>query len=223
VAVHPEVKQRVIVGWRSPVSAAVQMTGGIEGVHVGCSNGTLWSLQVWRGATRQVLASGTSNAGQPTPIGPFDSIELRRGDVVSVVVGARDGNHSCDLTAVDLVIRSGDREWDLAKDVSADILAANPHADRHGHEKVWHFASEPDAPDTGWTIPAGSLLARWMSATAGEERGKLTTELERLLADGGADVAKDSPDAALRRMLLSANGPLLARTALPYAIPTDAA
>ena len=214
VAVHPEAKQRVIVGWRSPIAAAVQITGGIEGVHVGCSNGTLWSLQVWRGATRQVLASGTSNAGQPTPIGPFDSIELRRGDVVSVVVGARDGNHSCDLTAVDLVIRSGDREWDLAKDVSADILAANPHADRHGHEKVWHFASEPDAPDTGWTIPAGSLLARWMSATAGEERGKLTTELERLLADGGADVAKDSPDAALRRMLRSATGPLLARIKL---------
>ena len=214
VAVHPEAKQRVIVGWRSPVSAAVQITGGIEGVHVGCSNGTLWSVQVWRGATRQVLASGTSNAGQATPIGPFDSIELRRGDVVSVVVGARDGNHSCDLTAVDLAIRSGDREWDLAKDVSADILAANPHADRHGHEKVWHFASEPDAPDTGWTIPAGSLLARWMSATAGEERGKLTSELERLLADGGADVAKDSPDAALRRMLLSATGPLLARIEL---------
>ena len=214
VAVHPEVKQRVIVGWRSPIAATVQIEGGIEGVHVGCSNGTLWSLQVWRGGTRQVLASGTSNAGQPTPFGPFDSIELRRGDVVSVVVGARDGNQSCDLTAVDLAIRSGDREWDLAKDVSADILAANPHADRHGHEKVWHFASEPDTPDTGWTIPAGSLLARWMSATVGEERGKLTSELERLLADGGADVAKDSPDAALRRMLLSATGPLLARIEL---------
>ena len=217
VAVHPEAKQRVIVGWRSPVSAAVQITGGIEGVHVGCSNGTLWSVQVWRGGTRQVLASGTSNAGndsQRTAVGPFDSIELRRGDVVSVVVAARDGNKDCDLTAVDLSIRSGNREWDLAKDVSADILAANPHADRHGNAKAWHFAAEPDAPDTGWTIPAGSLLARWMSATAGEEREKLTTELERLLADGGADAEKDSPDAELQRMLLSATGPLLARIEL---------
>ena len=214
VVVHPEVKQRVIVGWRSPIAASVQIEGGIEGVHVGCGNGTLWSLQVWRGGTRQVLASGTSNAGQPTPIGPFDSIELRRGDVVSVVVGSRDGSKDCDLTSVDLAIRSGDREWDLAKDVSADILAANPHADRHGNAAVWHFASEPDAPDTGWTIPAGSLLARWISATAGEERGKLTAELERLLADGGDDVSKDSPDAALRRMLLSATGPLLARIEL---------
>ena len=214
VAVHPEAKQRVIVGWRSPIAAAVQITGGIEGVHIGCSNGTLWSLQVWRGGTRQVLASGTSNAGQPTPIGPFDSIEVRRGDVMSVVVGARDGNHNCDLTSVDLTIRSGEQEWDLAKDVSADILSANPHADRHGNAKVWHFASEPDAPDSGWTIPAGSLLSMWMSATAGEERGKFTTKLEQLLTAGGVDVVKDSPDATLRRMLLSATGPLLARIEL---------
>jgi hypothetical protein len=211
VAVHPEVKQQVIVGWRSPITAAVQIEGGIEGVHVGCSNGTLWSLQVWRGGTRQVLASGANNAGQRKTVGPLDQVELRRGDAVCLLVGARDGNANCDLTAVDLTIRSGDREWDLAKEVSADILAANPHADHHGNANVWHFAAEPDAPGTGWTIPAGSLLARWMSATAGEERGKLTTELERLLADGNADVAKDSPDAELRRMLLSATGPLLAR------------
>jgi len=214
VAVHPDAKQRVIVGWRSPIAGTVQIAGGIEGVHVGCSNGTLWSLQVWRGSTRQVLVSGTSNAGQRTTIGPFDPVELRRGDVVSVVVGARDDNGSCDLTAVDLTIRAGDREWDLAKDVSADILSGNPHADSHGNAQVWHFATEPDAPGAGWTIPAGSLLARRMSATAGEERGNLTAELKRLLAGDGVDVAKDSPDAELRRMLLSATGPLLAQIEL---------
>jgi hypothetical protein len=215
VAVHPEATQRVIVGWRSPIAGAVEIQGGIEGVHVGCSNGTLWSLQIWRGGTRQVLASGVLASGQPTPFGPFGSIELRRGDVVSVVVGARDGNPSCDLTAVDLAIRSGDQEWDLAKDVSADLLAANPHPDRHGNANVWHFATEPDAPDAGWTVPAESLLARWMSATGGEEeRSNLASELEQLLADGNADGASDSPDAELRRMLLSANGPLLARIKL---------
>ena len=210
VAVHPDAKQRVIIGWRSPTAGSLQITGAIEGVHVGCGNGTLWSLQVWRGGTRQVLASGTSNPGQRTPIGPFGPIELRRGDAVCLLVGARDGNADCDLTAVDLTIRSGDREWDLAKDVSADILAANPHADRHGNPKVWHFAAEPDAPSAGWAIPAGSLLARWLSATEAEERGRLTGELERLLARESDEPAKDSPDAELPRMLLAATGPLLA-------------
>jgi hypothetical protein len=72
-------------------------------------------------------------------------------------------------------------------------------------------APEPDAPAADWTAPAGSLLVRWMSAPTEEERETLTAALERLLADGGVDVAKDSPDAELRRMLLSATGPLLAR------------
>jgi hypothetical protein len=210
IALHPDAKQRVIVGWRSPTAGSTQITGGIEGVHVGCSNGTLWSLQIWRGGTRQVLVSGTGNPGQRTPIGPLDPIELRPGDAVCLLVGARDGNADCDLTAVDLTIRSGDREWDLAKDVSADILAANPHADRHGNPKVWHFAAEPDAPAAGWAIPAGSMLSRWMSATKAEERGRLTGELERLLAGDSDEPAKDSPDAELRRMLLAATGPLLA-------------
>jgi hypothetical protein len=75
-------------------------------------------------------------------------------------------------------------------------------------------APEPDAPAADWTAPAGSLLVRWMSAPTEEERKTLTAALERLLADGGVDVAKDSPDAALRRTLLSATGPLLARIEL---------
>jgi hypothetical protein len=75
-------------------------------------------------------------------------------------------------------------------------------------------APEPDVPAADWTAPAGSLLVRWMSAPTEEERETLTAALERLLADGGVDVAKDSPDAELRRMLLSATGPLLARIEL---------
>ena len=210
VAVHPDAKQRLIVGWRSRFTGSARITGAIEAAHAGCGNGTIWSLQVWGGGTRQVLVSGTSTAGQRTAIGPFEQVSLRRGDAVCLLVGARDGDASCDLTAVDLTIRSGDREWDLAKDVSADILAANPHADTGGNASVWNFAAEPDALGAGWTIPAGSLLARWRSATEADERAKVTSELERLLADGGADVAKGSPDAELRRMLLSVTGPLLA-------------
>jgi len=211
VAVHPDAKQRVVVGWRSPVTTAVRIEAAIEGVHAGCSNGTLWSLQLWRGTSRQVLANGTSTTGHQTRIGPFDPVGVRRGDTVCLVVGARDQNASCDLTAVDLTIRAGDREWDVGRDVAADILAANPHADRHGNAAVWHFATEADTPGTGWTIPAASLLARWTNATGAEERGGLAAELEHLLEDVGDALPPDSPDIELRRTLLSATGPLLSR------------
>ena len=214
VAVHPDAKQRVIVGWRSPATAAVRIHGAVEGVEGGCGNGTVWSLEVRRGRTRQVLGSGTNNWGQRSSIGPVGPVELRHGDAVCLVVGAREGDPACDLIALDLTIQAGDREWDVAKDVSADILAANPHADRHGHANVWHFATEPDPPTAGWTVPAGSLLARWMTATEPGERGKLAGELEHLLGADGADLPKESPDAELRRTFLSATGPLLARIEL---------
>ena len=213
VVVHPDAKQRVVVGWRSPAAATARIQGAVEGVEGGCGNGTVWSLEVRRGGTRQVLRSGMNNWGQRSSIGSVP-VELRRGDAVCLLVGAREGNPACDLIALDLTIQAGEREWDLAKDVSADILAANPHADRHGHAKVWHFATEADPPTAGWTVPAGSLLARWMTATEAGEREKLAGELEHLLGAEGADLPKESPDADLRRTFLSATGPLLARIEL---------
>jgi hypothetical protein len=211
VVVHPDAKHRVIVGWRSPVTGTVEIRGATASVHQGCSNGIARSVEVWRGKTREKLVTAANHG---TPFGPFGPLDVRRGDVVAVVIGARDGNASCDLTRVDFTIRSGDREWDLARDVSGDILAANPHADGQGNEKVWHFAAEPEGSAAGWTIPAGSLLARWMTANEPGERGKLAADLEHLLGIDGADLPKESPDAELRRTFLSATGPLLARLEL---------
>lgn len=212
VVVHPDAKQRVVVGWRSPMTGVVQIEGTVANSPRLCGNGTVWSVEVWRGETRETLANGSSEgaATDGTTFGPLGPLDVRRGDVVSVVVGARDGDARCDLTGVDLTIRSGDREWNLARDVSGDILAANPHADSHANAAVWHFAAEPEGRPSGWMIPAESLLARWISATGPEGRASIAADLERLLAGDGAHLEKESPDAQLRRLLLSATGPLLA-------------
>ena len=211
VVVHPDAKQRVIVGWRCPITGAVEIRGATASVHQGCSNGQQWSVEVWRGKTRETLA-GAANEG--AVFGPFGPLPVRKGDVVAVVVGARDGNAGCDLTSVDLTLRAGDREWDLARDVSGDILAANPHADGQGNARVWHFAAEPEGVAGGWTIPPGSLLARWIAA-APPERAAIAADIERLLAGDGTKLEKDSPDAQLRQVLRSATGPLLAGIKLP--------
>jgi hypothetical protein len=211
VVVHPDAKQRVVVGWRSPITGPVEIRGATASAHQGCTNGTVWSVEVWRGKTRETL---TSNANHGGAFGPFGPLSLRKGDVVAVCVGARDGNHNCDLTRVDLTIRSdddvsGEKEWDLARDVSGDILAANPHADGEGNANVWHFAAEAEGSAGGWTIPPGSLLARWMAAAGAEDRGTIAADIGRLLAKDGVGIEKDSPDAQLRQLLRSATGPLL--------------
>ena len=41
-------------------------------------------------------------------------IAVQPGDLVSLLIGPRDGNHACDLTAVDITMAGGGREWNLA-------------------------------------------------------------------------------------------------------------
>ncbi|HXU77303.1 MAG TPA: DUF1592 domain-containing protein, partial [Methylomirabilota bacterium] len=125
----------------------------------------------------------------------------------------RDGNHSCDLTTVDLALTSqgeNPRTWSLATDVSPNVLAANPHADGFSNEGVWHFYTEPDnANGTGPVIPAGSLLAKWQAAPA-EAKTRLAEDLQSLLT---ADAPPNAgPDKELYQQLASLRGPLLSRT-----------
>ena len=149
VAVHPAPTRSVAVGWRSPVAASLRITGTVQHAHPECGNGVAWSLELRRGQTRQRLAAGTSQGGTPVPLGPLEQVAVRPGDVVALVINPRDGNHACDLTALELTLADGPRDWNLARDISPNILAGNPHPDGHGHADIWHFFSEPagGAPD----------------------------------------------------------------------------
>ena len=171
VAMHPSPSLRVAAGWMSPVSAAVVVEGRVQHAHPECGNGVTWSLELRRGAIRQILVAGVSQRAKEVKAGPVKDLAVQPGDLVSLLIGPRDGNHACDLTAVNLTIAGGGCEWDLAREVSPDVLAGNPHADAHGHPGVWHFYTEPDKGGAGErVIPAGSLLARWQSAATAEEK-----------------------------------------------------
>ena len=210
VAVHPTPTRQVLVGWRSPATTTIQIAGNVQHAHPECGNGVVWSLELRRGRTAQQLASGVAHGGTTFPIGPVADLAVRSGDVIALVVGPRDGNHSCDLTAIDLTLTSPEHEWNLWREISPDILAGNPHADSFGNPDVWLFSSEPVGGASRWTIPADSLLAQWQSAASEDRRDSLANSLQQLLADSSKLTAADSPDAKLRKLLLSANGPLLA-------------
>jgi mono/diheme cytochrome c family protein len=208
VAMHPSPILRVGTGWRSPVAGVLEVTGKVQHAHPECGNGVTWSLEVRRGATRQRLAAGVSQGANVVPFGPIKELRVRPGDFVTLWTGPRDGNYACDLTAVDMTLSGEGRSWDLAGDVSPDVLAGNPHADRLGNAAVWHFYTEPVSDgDGGAVIPQGSLLARWQSATTREEQAKLANELQAFLTSGGP-AAKDSADGQLFRQLASLRGPL---------------
>ncbi len=213
VVVHPSPTLRTTAAWRSPITGTVKIAGTVRHAHVGCGNGVTWSLEVRRGATRQRLGTGVSAGGAEVKFGPFENVAVRTGEVVSLSIGPRDGNHACDLTAVDLEIvgKQGDAEraWNLAADVSGDVLAANPHGDRFSNAGVWHFLAEPDSGGVnGPAIPTNSLLAKWQAAGDSNTRRMLASAIQKLLT-GGPAAAQYSPDALLYRQLASLRGPLL--------------
>jgi opacity protein-like surface antigen len=212
IAVHPSPKLQAAVGWRSSKAAVLRVEAVVTHAHPECGNGVTWSLELRRGATRQRLASGTAQGSKEVHAGPVERLAVQPGDLVSVLIGPRNGDHSCDLTAIDFTLRDladGGREWSLGADCSDDVTAGNPHADRFGNEGVWHFYTEPDkgGGTLGPVIPTGSLMARWQSADSAAERQRLAGEVQRLLVSG-PPAAKDSPDAALYRQLASLGGPL---------------
>lgn len=213
VAVHPSPTVRAAAGWLSPVATTVRVEVGVKHAHPECGNGVTWSLELRRGSTRRRLAAGIAQGGKEQKIAPIEGLGIQAGDLVSLAIGPRDGNHSCDLTAIDLRLVETDgaaRTWDLAADVSSDVLAGNPHADRLGHPGVWHFFAEPDKGGTeaGDVIPAGSVLARWQAAKTADEKQWLAHETQRLLS-AGLPASKESPDARLYQQARSLGGRLL--------------
>ncbi len=222
VAMHPSPKRRVAAGWSSPVTATVRVEAVVQHAHPECGNGVTWSVELRRGNTRQRLATGNAQGAKEVKVGPLENLAVQPGDLLSIVIGPRDGNHSCDMTAVDLDIKASDgKQWNLARDVSPNILAGNPHADLLGNPGVWHFYSEADSGGgADSVIPAGSVLAKWRATADAAEKRRLADEVQKLLQAGVAGLAKDAPDAVLHRQLTALGGPLFkSQLANPTNVP----
>ncbi len=210
IAVHPSPSRRVVIGWRCTAATTLQITGNVQHAHPDCGTGVSWAVELRRAAQRQRLAGGALDKGGKTSFGPVEKITVRPGDFISLSIGPRNGDHSCDLTALEFNLADGTHTWNLAKDISPNILASNPHADGAGTANVWHFFSEPDKEDGQPPLPTGSLLAKWQTSESKVERRGLAHQIQKLLVSGSEKLPTNSPDAALFRQLNSANGPLLA-------------
>ena len=105
IAVLPSSTHYAAVGWRSESVETLLVEATVTGANAECGNGVTWSLELRRGGTRLRLAEGFSKGATPVRVGPFDGVSVKTGDYLSLLIGPRDGNASCDLT---------DLEWTLA-------------------------------------------------------------------------------------------------------------
>lgn len=219
VTVHPSPTLSACVGWRSPITGAIQIKSIVTHAHLDCGNGVTWAIEWRRGKSRQQLASGLAVDGTPVHWASQRKISVREGDLVSLVIGPRDGNHACDLTEIELEIEAvfeapegeaaaDDWRWKLSS-ISSYVHEGNPLRDLQQRPGVWEIYTEPLASEaTAARFPVASALAHWSTATDDVSRQELAAQVAKLLK-GEQPVEADSPDAQLKTQLLALASPHL--------------
>ena len=175
-----------------------------------------WWVEARSGDKASVLDEGTLDLGKSASPPPR-TLDLRPGDSVILAVDARLGNHSCDLTEIDLTITEVadmKRAWGLSGDLAGTVGDGNPHADGAGNAGVWSFAKGPTRPvshESGPAVPPDSILGRWRDAASDPgrraEADGLAGKLRALLA-GSRPTVEKSPDRRLYDALATLSGPL---------------
>jgi hypothetical protein len=211
IATHPSPRLASVIAWRSPGTGTLRISGTVQDGHTACGNGILYSLELRRGQTRELLAAGESKGATVISLGPLENVRVSPGDVIALVIDPKGSDHGCDHTPVNLTLNDGKLEWDLVKDVSPDILASNPHADHHGNSAVWHFLNQPASGVDTPAIAMGSesLLSKWRKTNDAAGRAQIAAQVQQLLQHDGETKAS-AADRDLRNQLLAFNGPLLA-------------
>ncbi len=177
VSVHPGPTAGVAVGWKSPVSGTVRITGRVADGDPACGDGIAWILDHRRpGGTRELASGEIPNGGAQdfskgrTPE-KLLSVEVKAGELIQLLVLPKDG-HPCDTTTVELSITptAGGPGWNLTHDILPDPHQGNPHSDRQGHAVVWHFYDMANSNRAPVPAAGGPDLTAWQRATAAGDR-----------------------------------------------------
>jgi hypothetical protein len=223
VAVHPAPARFVAAAWNCPIDGTVRLRAAVNHAHPVCGNGVVWWLEHRRDGRAAALDGGFVRVNMGAEARPR-RIKVRPGDQIVLAVGARDLDHSCDLTAIEFAVAETDgprRTWDLARDVADNVTQGNPHADRYGNRDIWLFARGDDPTARGipifpgrlpgLAIPPNSWLDAWREAASDparrQELGALAVTVRNLLA--GPRPVRDSPNRVLYDKLVSYDSPLL--------------
>ena len=172
------------VGWKSPIAGTVRITGRLTDADPHDGAGVAWAIDHVTRQGRCELSSGllpnggTKRLDQGRFAGGLEAVRVEPGDVIQLQVALAKGDAHYDITNVELTISSQDRsaEWDLARDVGADFLAGNPHADSRGHPGVWRFDDMAGSHRAARMPAVDRLLADWDAATAAGAGSRLTLE-----------------------------------------------
>ena len=103
VWMHPGISgELAIIGWKSPITGTVDVSGFFSDLDPNCGDGIVWSVDKGGGAR---LTSGTIGNGGPPQSYSLTGISVTAGQVLYFVVD-RNRDYFCDSTGVDVTIKS---------------------------------------------------------------------------------------------------------------------
>ncbi len=190
VSIHPGPTTGVAIGWRSPISGTVRVTGRVVDGDPAGGDGIAWALDHRQGVGRQELAAGEFNNGAAQRFDAgrggkaLQAVAVKEGEMLELVVLPR-ASHICDTTIVEwtITLADGSKSWTLADDLVNDPLQegkGNPHPDRLGNRAVWHFydlvGHTREARPRGATATA---LHAWRRASTGVSERSLIEKAAR--------------------------------------------
>lgn len=227
VVVHPAPTQESVVAWRSPVAGGVELNGLVADADNNCGNGVGWRVEIINSSGRAELLTGVCDAGGRNQIRLDEAIDVQPGDVVSLIVNAREKNHGCDTTHIEFTlseVSGSKRIWNLASDVVDMIQDANPLPDSYGHADTWHFAATDVAPNTKSLAIPGAALAQWQSAVMNSAQATEISQLALAVQSVATQTDVDSlnePDRLLHKQINGWRGPLNWLTSALDALGSD--
>jgi RNAse (barnase) inhibitor barstar len=213
VTVHPSPELHVFAAWQAPVTADIRVSALVADADDKCGNGAAWWLEVSTSGGTTVIDEGKFPDGGRSVSDESQTYTVQPGDVVALIVDARDRDHVCDTTHIELTIvdqQNDHRVWQLSHDVVDSIRDGNPQPDSFGHDGVWHFGSRPSSTVSEDLVPPRSALAEWRSAIRNRKSNdqivSLARAVQNLMAAPG--IAPSEPNQELRDLLLNWSGPL---------------
>ena len=79
VATHPSPARASLIAWRCEKAGPLRIHGDVSDAYPECGNGVTWALEVRRGHTSEVLASGATKGATVLPMGPFKNVRVDPG------------------------------------------------------------------------------------------------------------------------------------------------
>jgi hypothetical protein len=104
VFMHPSMSGLAVIGWKSPVSGVVDVSGFFSHLDQSCGNGVIWYVDSWTSAGNHQLATGTLPAVGPSQTFSLLSLSIAKGQLLYFVVDPNGGDDFCDTTGIDVTI-----------------------------------------------------------------------------------------------------------------------